>query len=120
MKFLVDSCLSRFAVEALCRNNYDAIWIPEEGKDPGDIVILQRAYEEDGKLVTADKDFGDLVFVFEHPHPAIIRLVNIRAKEHGDRLLQIVEKYSDEFVRRPLITIERLRVRIKYPGDKEK
>ncbi|MCL5267406.1 MAG: DUF5615 family PIN-like protein [Bacteroidetes bacterium] len=48
-------------------------WIPEEGKDPGDVVILQRAYEEDRILVTADKDFGDLVFVFEHPHPAIIR-----------------------------------------------
>ena len=64
MKFLVDLCLSRYAVESLRQSGYDTIWIPEEGKDPGDTEILRRAFKEERILITADKDFGDLVFVF--------------------------------------------------------
>lgn len=117
MKFLVDSCMSKFAVEALRQSNYDTIWIAEEEKDPGDEVILQRAYEQGRTLITADKDFGELVFVFQQPHPTIIRLVNIRAREHGEKILRVIEKYGHEFTRFPLITVERSRIRIKYPDE---
>ena len=120
MKFLIDLCISKFAVEELRENNYDAVWIAEEGKDLGDAAILQLAYEQDRTLITADKDFGELVFVFQHPHPAIIRLVNIKAKDQGEKLLKIIEKYKNKFSLCPLITIDQFRVRIKYPGDKEK
>jgi len=44
MKFLIDSCISKYAVEALRNNNYDVIWIPGEQNDPGDSFILNRAY----------------------------------------------------------------------------
>jgi predicted nuclease of predicted toxin-antitoxin system len=67
-------------VEALRENHYHVVWIPEEGADPGDTQILNRAFQEKRVLVTADNDFGDLVFVFQQPHPAIIRLVNLKAK----------------------------------------
>ena len=70
MKFLVDSCMSKFAVEALRQNNYDTI-----------------------------------------------RLVNIRATEHGEKILRVIEKYGHEFARFPLITVERTRIRIKYPDE---
>ena len=119
MKFLIDSCLSKFAVEALRHKNYDTIWIAEDKKDPGDDIILKRAFEEDRILITADKDFGELVFVFRQPHPSIIRLVNIRAKEQGEMILQIVEKYQHEFINNPLITVEKTQIRIKYTEDKE-
>ncbi len=119
MKFLIDSCLSKFAVEALRNKNYDTIWIAEEKKDPGDDIILKRAFEEDKILITADKDFGELVFVFRQPHPSIIRLVNIRAKEQGKMILQVVEKYKHQFVHNPLITIDKTRIRIKFTEDNE-
>ena len=113
MKFLIDSCISKFAVEVLRENNYDVVWIPEEKNDPGDSVILNRAYRENRMLITADKDFGDLVFVFKQPHPVIIRLVNIRAKMQGEKILYIINKYKHELVKKPLITVESYRVRIK-------
>lgn len=39
MKFLIDSCISKFAVEELRENNYDTVWIAEEGKDPGMLLF---------------------------------------------------------------------------------
>ena len=117
MRFLIDSCISKFAVDELRKKNHDVIWIPEEKRDPGDAVILDRAFQEERILVTADKDFGDLVFVFQHPHPVIIRLVNIKAKTHGKRILEVINKYSDELNSKPLITVEPYRIRIKHPTD---
>ena len=64
MRFLIDSCISKFAVDELRRKNHDVIWIPEEKRDPGDAVILNRAFQEERILVTADKDFGDLTKTF--------------------------------------------------------
>lgn len=119
MKFLFDSCISKFAVDALRDKGYDAIWIIEEDHDPGDDVILQRAYHEDRILVTADKDFGKLVFVFMRPHPTIIQLVNIRAKDQGKKLLKIIEKYKEEFIHYPLITVDQYKIRIKFTRKDE-
>ncbi|MGD0281405.1 MAG: DUF5615 family PIN-like protein [Dissulfurispiraceae bacterium] len=36
MKFLVDSCISLYAVKALREKGFDVVWIPETGDDPGD------------------------------------------------------------------------------------
>lgn len=118
MKFLVDSCLSKYAVDELRKCNYDTIWIAEENNDPGDKVILERAYKENRILVTADKDFGELVFVFHSKHKAIIRLVNIRAIEHGKKILEVITKYKNEINSNPLITVDNYRVRIKFSPEK--
>ena len=64
MKFLLDSCISAFAVNALRAADIETVWIPETGEDPGDDNILQKAFDDGFVLVTADKDFGELVFVF--------------------------------------------------------
>lgn len=116
MRLLIDSCVSKFAVNDLRRNGHDLIWIPEEGTDPGDTEILNRAYQEDRILVTADKDFGDLVFVFQKPHPAIIRLVNLQAKEQGPIILNVLEKYEPYLGKLPILTVNKNRVRVKYPN----
>ena len=63
MKFLVDSCISGFAVKDLRNAGFDVLWIPESGKDPGDEEIIKRAFEEDFVLITADKDFKENVFI---------------------------------------------------------
>ena len=46
MKFLIDSCISGFAVKDLRNAGFDVLWIPESGKDPGDEDIIKRAFEE--------------------------------------------------------------------------
>lgn len=71
MEFLLDSCISSFAVDALKNAGFRVLWIPELGTDPGDDAIIQKAFYENLVLVTADKDFGELVFIFNKPHPAM-------------------------------------------------
>jgi predicted nuclease of predicted toxin-antitoxin system len=113
VKFLLDSCISSFAVDALRDAGFDVLWIPEMGKDPGDDVIIQQAFNENFILVTADKDFGELVFVFNKPHPAIIRMVDIPAREQGKILLRLISTHRANIERKALITVERYRVRVR-------
>lgn len=67
MKFLLDGCISNFAVKDLGDSGFEVLWIPDIGKDPGDEAIIKKAFDEGWELVTADKDFGELVFVFGKP-----------------------------------------------------
>lgn len=113
MQFLLDSCISSFAVRDLRSANYNALWIPEGGEGPGDEVIMRRALDENLILVTAEKDFGELIFIYNKPHPAIIRLVDIPAKDQGKILLQLIEKHKDILEKKVIITVDRYRVRIR-------
>ncbi|MEW6419707.1 MAG: DUF5615 family PIN-like protein [Nitrospirota bacterium] len=115
MKFLIDSCISGFAVKALRDAGYEVLWIPESGKDPGDEEIIKKAFSEELILVTADKDFGELVFVFNLPHPTIIRLVDIPARKQGEVLLKLIETYKDDIEKKALITVDRYRIRVRIP-----
>ena len=115
MKFLLDSCVSGFAVKDLREAGFDVQWIPEKGKDPGDDAIIKKAFDEDMVLVTLDKDFGELVFVFGRPHSAIIRLVDIPAKNQGKILLKLIETHRTDIEKKALITADRYRVRVRLP-----
>lgn len=111
MKFLLDSCISKFALEALKKSGHDVVWMPDLGNDPGDDIIIKKALDESRILVTADKDFGELVYVFNMPHDTIIRLVDIPAKEQGNILLMLIETHKDVLNKKALITLDRYRVR---------
>jgi predicted nuclease of predicted toxin-antitoxin system len=113
MKFLLDSCISFFAVKALRDAEFEVAWIPETGKDPGDEAIIEKAFQEKYVLVTADKDFGELVFFKKMGSPTIIRLVNIPAKRQGELLLRIIEKYRKEIENISIITADKYRNRIR-------
>ena len=113
MKFLIDSCTSSFAVRDLKNAGHDVLWVPETGKDPGDDAIIKKAFDEGLILVTADKDFGELIFVFGKPHHAIIRLVDIPAKKQGEFLLRLVETHKDVLEKKALVTVERYRVKVR-------
>lgn len=115
MKFLIDSCVSGFAVKALRDAEYEVLWIPESGKDPGDEEIIKKAFSEELILVTADKDFGELVFVLNLPRPTIIRLVDIPARKQGEVLLKLIETYKDDIEKKALITVDRYRIRVRIP-----
>jgi len=114
MKFLLDSCISKFAVETLREKGFEVLWIPEIGEDPGDETIIKRAFEENFVLVTLDKDFGELIFVFNKPHSAIIRLVDIPPQQQGEILLKVIDTYKKDIENKALITIDKYRVRVRF------
>lgn len=111
-KFLLDSCVSSYAVKDLREEGYDVLWIPEMGEDPGDEIILKKAFLENRILVTLDKDFGELVFVFGLPHPTIIRLVQIPARHHGKMILKLMETHREFMDQHALITVDPFRTRV--------
>ena len=117
MRFLLDSCISFFAVKDLRENKFEVTWVPETGKDPGDEAIITKAYMEKLVLVTADKDFGELVFFKRMDCPTIIRLVEIPAKLQGTILLRMVELYEKEIENGVIMTVDRYRVRIRHIYD---
>lgn len=114
MKFLLDSCVSSFAAKELRGEGFEALWVPETGSDPGDDAIIKKAFDEDWILVTIDKDFGELVFVFDKPHGAIIRLVDIPARKQGQVLLRLIKTHQEDIEKTAIITVERSRIRVHH------
>ena len=88
---------------------HDVVRIPESDGDPGDEAILKNACDEERILVTADKDFGELVYVFRKPHPAIIRLIDMPARDQGNTLLKVIATHAAEIEQRGIITVEQFR-----------
>jgi hypothetical protein len=43
MKFLLDSCISSFAVKDLKDSGFDVLWIPATGKDPTMMPLTLQA-----------------------------------------------------------------------------
>jgi len=117
MKILLDACVWGGAVEPLTRSGLDVVWAGDWPSDPGDVLILGRAYTEDRILVTLDKDFGDLAVLRQKPHCGIVRLVNIPTRYQAWVCLHVVRRYGPELRAGAIITAEPGRVRIR-PGDK--
>ena len=62
MKFLADESLDRQIVDRLRQDDHVVLYVAE--MDPGidDEIVLDIANREAAVLLTADKDFGELVF----------------------------------------------------------
>jgi len=121
MTLLLDSCVSRYAVNGLRESGYDAVWVPDFGKDPGDRKIMEWALNEGRILVTLDKDFGELVFVFNEPHPPLIRLVDIRPMEQAPVLMSVLKQYENILLNdNPIITVEDDRIRIRTQREESR
>jgi len=73
MQFVVDECIGPGVTRWLRGQEYDVISIFDAARGSVDEDILAWAEREDRILITADKDFGDLVFRDGHTsrhHPS--------------------------------------------------
>lgn len=62
MKFVVDESVDRQVVDRLRANGYDVFYVAEMEPGISDDEVLSVANMKGSLLVTADKDFGELVF----------------------------------------------------------
>jgi predicted nuclease of predicted toxin-antitoxin system len=62
MKIVADEGVDCQIVEELRRENHEVIYVAELAPGITDDEVLRLAKERDAVLLTADKDFGDLVF----------------------------------------------------------
>lgn len=81
MRFLVDRCAGRRLAAWLREQAYDVLDASDEVPDPGDLPLLRRAHDERRVLVTMDKDFGDLMFLYGAPRVGLLRLPHCPSAE---------------------------------------
>lgn len=98
MRFLVDECAGPRVAEWLRQEGHDVFSVYEQARGADDVELIQRAYAENRIIVTADKDFGDMVYREHYPHHGVIlmRLENDRAYAKIDALRRLLESYSDQ------------------------
>lgn len=115
MKLLLDTCVWGGARKDLEAAGHDVIWSGDWSADPGDEVILERAYKEGRVLVTLDKDFGELAIVYKKPHAGILRLVNIAARQQGPVCLHVIGIHGEDLSAGAIVTAAPGRLRIRPP-----
>lgn len=74
MKLLADESVDGPVVARLREEGHEVAWIAEETPGQADDAVLARAYGEGVVLVTADKDFGELVYRRRRPHAGVLLL----------------------------------------------
>lgn len=74
MNLLADESVDGPVVERLRADGHVVAFVAEESPGIADGDVLDRAYREGVVLLTADKDFGELVYRARRPHAGVLLL----------------------------------------------
>ncbi|HQQ76685.1 MAG TPA: DUF5615 family PIN-like protein [Thermoanaerobaculia bacterium] len=96
MIFLADESVDRVVVSALRAADYDTTYVAEERPGITDSAVLDAAIAENRILITADKDFGDLVFRQARPSPGVLllRLAGLSPARKGALVVAYVRAHT--------------------------
>ena len=73
MRFLLDVCVSSRSLTAFLQTlGHDVVSAITIDPRASDEQLLEYALSEDRVLITEDKDFGELLFVYHRPHAATV------------------------------------------------
>ena len=117
MNLLADESVDRQIVGRLRQDGFEVLYVAEMEPGVTDIVVLERANEQTALLVTADKDFGELVFRegrLSSGGVVLIRLSGLSAERKAEVVADAFRKHGAEFSQRfSVISPGRVRVRRK-------
>lgn len=112
MLWLADECVTVSLVRELRGAGHDVLYIAEFAASLSDVEVVALAFREGRLLLTADKDFGELVFRRGQTVPGLI-LLRIDP-ENGPlvrtRLLEAVDQFGEELFGR-YVVIDEVRFR---------
>lgn len=98
MRIVADESIDRQIVERLRLGGHDVLYIAE--LDPGidDETVLNRSRQLDAVLLTADKDFGELVLRQRIPHSGVllIRLAGLTPDLKAELTAAIFDQHAEE------------------------
>lgn len=116
MKFLLDMPISPKTEEFLKKLGYDAIRVDRINMQKAtDEEIFQYAIKEKRTIITADLDFGQLLYYFKSTKPSVIifRLSYPSVEKMNQLLSSILPKIKEEIEKGSIIIVEEGRIRIK-------
>lgn len=100
MNLLADESVDRPVVDRLRQQGHDVVYVAELSPSMEDDQVLQYANERDALLVTADKDFGELVFRLGKVHRGVVllRLAGLSAAVKAETVASVFREHSAELV----------------------
>ncbi len=98
MRLVADESVDQPIVEALRQFGHDVIAVAEMAPGVSDDEVLELSEERDAVLLTADKDFGELVYRQGRAVPGIvlIRLAGVPAVEKQATVSEVVANHESE------------------------
>ncbi len=98
MKFLADESLDRQIVDRLRQEGHAVRYVAELEPGISDDIVLKMANEEESLLLTADKDFGELVFRQRRLSAGIvlIRLAGLSPDKKAEVVASAIKKHAAE------------------------
>ncbi|MGE0886093.1 MAG: DUF5615 family PIN-like protein [Blastocatellales bacterium] len=108
MRFLVDECAGPKVAEWLLQQQHEVFSVFHECRGMDDEMILEKAVAENRILITADKDFGEMVYRQRRQHCGVIfiRLDDQRALAKISALKSLLENYADQLPDRFIVVTE--------------
>lgn len=113
MKFLIDASADSSDLRAmLIEQGHDVVTAAEMGPGTPDDVLLARAAQEQRVLLTGDKDFGELVFVYRMPHAGIVRLTDMSGRQRLEAVRELLEHHSGALDQGKIVVVSPNQVRV--------
>jgi predicted nuclease of predicted toxin-antitoxin system len=97
MRLLCDENIESSLVQALRKASFDVTYISEVSPGVSDEAVLQAAVSENRVLLTADLDFGTLVYQQSNKHAdvVIIRLSQLSVSDKSKTVLHVLATYGE-------------------------
>ena len=99
MNFLADEGVDRQIVERLRRDSYEVIYVAEIEASISDEQVLGMANEKNALLITADKDFGEMVFhqnLLTVGGVILLRLAGLSPERKAEIISKVIESRREE------------------------
>ncbi len=116
LRFLLDMGISANLALWLRGQGYDAVHLNDEYLFKlDDILILEKAIQENRIIITADMDFGHLLALNQSKVASVIqfRTSNFTPDNVKVKLLLLLEKFADQMNEHFIITVEDKRMRFR-------
>lgn len=100
MNFLADEGVDKLIVEFLRQAGYRVLYIAEMQPGISDDVVLEIANQQGGLLLTADKDFGELVFRLSRLATGVVllRLAGLSLVRKAEIVTSTIKQHQSELL----------------------
>lgn len=101
MNLLADESVDRQIVERLRHDGYEVLYVAEMESGISDDLVLERANGILALLITADKDFGELIFMDKRlttDGVILLRLAGLSAEGKAEIVSDAFRKRAAEFL----------------------
>ena len=116
---VADENIPSLVVEALRGAGHEVDYISESAAGVGDDEVLERALAVSAILLTADKDFGELIFLRRRASAGVLllRVIELSDVDQASLVVALFAARGGELS--TAFTVDRVRIRPGAPAERE-